>query len=257
MAFSTDGFYYDNQIKRYLLQFMAIFSDLQVQMGKLNDINATNMATVPIHYGDPDRVVASILAENTQNKPIRLPAMSVFIRSLRISNERMHGTGVERRTSYVPVGGLLPDDITVVHQTNPVPYIMTLELSILSSNTDQMLQIVEQIMPLFDPQLTIQTSTGLFDMSRLTSVTLIDGPSNNNPFPPGTDKRVNSSTMVFEMPIYISVPADIKKDYVSRIYLRIGAVSTLSDTAEAIVAELDAENIPYELIASEQELPIK
>lgn len=255
MAFQRTGYYYDNQIRRYTLQFMSIFSGLQVQVGKWNGEDE-KLISVPVHYGDPDRVVAAILAGNTQNSPIRLPAMSAYMKGMQVATDRMHGVGVERRESFVPMGGLVPDDIQVVYQRNPTPYNMEMELSVMTSNTDQMWQILEQIMVLFDPQLTIQVSDGLFDMSRLTSVTLTQGPSYENPYPSGQEKRYVKAVMTFEMPIYLSIPADVKKNYVERIFLRVGAVSNMANTSEEIISDLDAQGIPYELFLSEQDLPI-
>ena len=226
-----------------------------MQVGKWNE-NDESLISVPVHYGDPDRVVAAILASNTQNSPVRLPVMSAYMKGMNIAPERMHGVGVERRNSYVPVGGLLPDDIKVVYQRNPVPYNMEMELAIMTSNTDQMWQIIEQIMVIFDPQLTIQTSDSIFDMSRLTSVELKSGPSYENPYPSGQERRYVKAVMTFEMPIYLSIPADVKKNYIERIFMRIGAVSTGASSSEEIISELDAQGIPYRLVLSEDDLPI-
>ena len=142
MAFRRDGYYYNKQITNYILQFMAIFTGLQVQVGKWNTKDEY-FISVPIHYGDQDRVVAAILANNTQNTALRLPALSAHMQGLEVAKDRMHGTGTERRNSYVPMGGLVPDDIQVIKQRQPVPYNMTMELAIFASNTDQYLQIIE------------------------------------------------------------------------------------------------------------------
>lgn len=255
MAFNRDGYYYDQQLKRYMLQFMAIFTGLQVQTGKWNGEDES-FISVPIHYGDPDRVVAAILANNNQNTPIRLPVMSAYSKGLEIATGRMHGVGVERRNTYTPMGGLVPDDMQVIHQLSPTPYDMDVELTICTSNTDQMFQILEQILPLFDPQLNLQLSDALFDMSRLTCVTLKSGPYYENPYPSGTERRFIKAVLTFSMPVYLSMPANVKRDFVERIYIRIGAVSTGANTSEEMVADLDAQGIPYELILSEDDLPI-
>lgn len=255
MAFKRDGYYYNRQLTNYILQFMAIFSGLQVQVGKWNGADE-QLISVPIHYGDQDRVVAAILADNTQNKPIKLPAMSAYMRGFEIARDRMHGTGVERRNTYVPVGGLVPNDIQVIHQRTPTPYDMDVELSIWASNSDQHFQILEQIMPLFDPQLNIQTSDSVFDMARLTSVELVSGPMMDANYPAGPERRFAKSTLVFRLPIWISTPAEVKADFVERIYMRIGAVSMSANSSDEIITELNAEGIPYQLVLSENDLPI-
>lgn len=232
---------------------MAIFQGIQVQVGKWNGRDE-QLIPVEIRYGHPDRVVASILAENTQNKPIKLPAMSAYLGGLTLDTSRYRGAGQERRNTYVPVGGLVPNDMTVVHQRMPVPYNLTVDLHVYASNTDQYFQIMEQILPLFDPQLTIQTSDGVFDWTRISTVFLKDISVDSN-FPIGTDRRMIETKLTFEMPVEIATPAEVRKDFIERIYMRIGTVSDTANTNYEIIAELDAQGIPYELIASDENLP--
>lgn len=246
MSFKRDGYYYDQQLKRYVLQFMAIFSGLQVQIGKWNDKDE-RLITVPIHYGAQDRVVAAIMQDNTQNKPLRLPVMAAYLSNIALGLNRAHGTGVESRQSYVPVGGLVPDDIKVIHQRQAMPYDLTIDLSIYASNSDQHFQILEQILPLFEPQLTIQISDGLFDKQRVTSVHL-DRINVDSNYPIGTDRRVIQSTLTFTIPAFLGVPAEVRSDFVKRVYARIAAVDTISTDSFEIVGDLDAQGIPYELI---------
>lgn len=246
MAFQRNGYWYDQQITRWTLQFMAIFQGLQVQVGKWN-AESEQLISVPIHFGPPDKVVAALIANNTQNQPLRLPIMAAQIATLNIAKDRMHGTGVQRREAYVPVGGLIPNDIKVIYQRMPVPFDMDMKLGICVSNTDQHLQIIEQILPLFDPQLQIQSSDAPFDLTRLTSVELITGPAFEQNSLLTTDTRIIQSVMTFKMPIWINIPAEIRQDFIEKIYVRIGAVGTAASTNEEIVLELDQQGIPYVL----------
>lgn len=256
MPFQRDGYYYDQQLKRYVLQFMHIFSGLQVQIGKWNTEDE-RLISVPIHYGHQDRVVASILADNVQNKPIRLPILSAYVLGLSLDSQNMHGTGVERRTAHVPLGGLVPNDVSVIHQLMPVPYTLEIELAIYASNTDQHFQILEQILPLFDPQLNIQLSDGLFDWARLTSVELTSGPNMDTNYPIGVDRRIVQSRMTFKMPIRIGVPAQVKQDFVEKIFMRIGAISGTALTNQEIIADLDAQGLDYTLAVDANNIEIQ
>ena len=246
MAFERDGYYYDQQLKRYVLQFMAIFTGLQVQIGKWNE-KEERLVNVPIHYGAQDRVVAAIMSDNTQNKPIRLPTMSAYLRNVDLATDRMHGTGVERRNTYTPVGGLIPDDVQVIHQRQPVPYNIDIDLAIYASNTDQMFQMLEQILPLFEPQLTIQVSDGLFDPQRITSVHLTRI-SNDSPYPIGTDRRIIQQTLSFRMPVHLSIPAEVRKDFVNKVLIRIAAVDSMSTDNFEIIGDIDGQRIPYRTV---------
>lgn len=262
----SNAYYYDKQLRNYILQFMAIFAGLQVSVGRrktgettpVTDCNGNvvdnvdvyeeeRLISVPIHYGAQDRVVASILADNTQNKLLRLPMTSAYFRSIQFAPEFASGLGTQSRKSYVPTGGLVPDDIKVVHQRKPTPYKIEIELALYASNSDQHFQMLEQILMLFDPSLQIQTSDGVFDQGKLTVVTL-NNTNFDQVYPSGTDRRIIQSTLTFEMPIYLSAPADIRSDFVEKIYTRIGVVSEIANNSYDIIAELDAQGIDYRLL---------
>ena len=267
------AYYYDHQLRKYILQFMAIFSGLQVSIGKRKtgdfrisedcegnqtiepNILEETLISVPIHYGGKDRIVASILAENTQNKPLRLPLLSAFAKQLEFNTQYATGLQTSRRQTYLPTGGLIPDDIEVVHQLKPVPYKLTMELGVYASNTDQHFQIMEQILMLFDPQMQIQTNDALFDWTKITHVKLESINFDQN-YPPGIDRRIIQSTLTFTMPVWLSAPANVRKEFVEKIFARIGAVSDLS-SSEEIIAQLDAQGIEYSLLWDIGNLPVK
>jgi hypothetical protein len=245
MGMPPNGYYYTGQIQSYILQFMAIFTGLQVMIGK-SATQDERLINVPVMYGHRDRVVASIIAEQTQNKPIRLPTMAAYMRSVDMAENRYAGIGTERRNTYVPVGGLVPDDMRTIHQRRALPINLTMELSIMSSNTKQHLQILEQILPLFDPQLNIQHSDSPFDMTRLTHVKLT-GINTDSNYPTGTESRIIQSTLTFEIPAYIDSPSDVRSSIVKKIFLRVGAVASNAsfDNNYEIIADLDAQGIDY------------
>lgn len=245
MGIQPTEYYYNGQIQSYILQFMAVFTGLQVMLGK-NATQEERLIDVPIMYGHRDRVVAAIISDNTQNKPLRLPTMSAYMRAIEMAPELYAGTGVERRNTYVPVGGLVPDDMRVVYQRKPLAFKLSMELAIMSSNTKQHLQILEQLLPLFDPQLNIQRSDSLFDMTRLTSVKLT-GINTDSNYPIGTESRIVQSTLTFEVPIWLDTPADVRRNFVEKIFLRVGTVASNSsfDSNYEIIADLDAQGLDY------------
>lgn len=237
-------FFYAEQVKLYITHFMAIFSGFQVVTGKRED-GEYKMLNVPIRYGDPDRVAAYIKAGATQNKIIRLPLMSVTYNEFQLDDTLRKGVNVERRNVYLPRKGLFPNDIKTLRQWMPVPYRLGAELTIHTSNTDQQLQLLEQILVLFDPTLTLQTNDNTFDWTRLTTVRM-DGINLDNNAPSGTDKNMRIVRIQFSMPIYLSIPANLKDEYVRDIMVRIGMVNNASLTHEEMIEDLDAQDIEYE-----------
>lgn len=237
--------YYDRQIKRYMTQFMAIFAGMQVSIGKNDDSDEEQLISVPIQYGNKDRVVAWILGGQTQNKPLRLPIMSAYINGINMAPESRKGVGNTKRQTYLPRGTVFPDGLETVHQYMPVPYKISAELAIYASNTEQHLQILEQILMVFDPIVQIQTSDAIFDWTKLTTVEL-DNINFDQSYPIGTDTRMIMSTLSFIFPVYISAPANLKNDFIKDIYVRIGAVSTSATTSQEMIDDLDGQGLDYE-----------
>lgn len=220
---SMGDFYYDQQIKRIINQFSAIFQGMQVQVGK-NATRDGGLIDVPIIIGPMDRVAAAVGHGYTQNMPIRLPIMSVNITQYDVARDRMKGTGFIGRDVYVPVGGMLPDDGKVVYRRMAVPYDLTFELSVYTSNKDQQFQILEQIFVLFDPILQIQTSDNALDPAKIVTVELLSLSPEEN-FPPGTNSGNIVINLIFKVDAYITVPADVRRNLVQQVLIRVSAVS--------------------------------
>lgn len=239
-------YYFDDQLREYILQFMAVFAALKVKIGKLDDREAS---LIPVHltYGPKDRVAAWIRSEQTQNKPLRLPAMSAYMSAIELAPDRRKGVNVTRRKSYMPSGGVFPDDIEVVEQLMPVPYTTTMDLSIYTSNRDEHHQILEQILMFFDPVLQVQKTDDTFDWTKITTIELV-GINLEENYPAGPDRRVIQSTLNFALPVYIAAPAKVKNNFIREIQMRVGLVSQINSGSHNIIAELDQLGFEYEKI---------
>lgn len=229
------------------MQFCNIFSGLKVQTGK-GECDEPEFITVPITIGSRDRVVAALQTGNTQNKTFSLPIMAANMTGLNLAPSRK-GTGVVDSRVFLPAGGIYPDDLRVVNRVMPIPYTMSIELSICTSNTQQTHQVLEQLLMLFDPTLQIQTSDAAFDWTKLSSVELV-GISNEENYPAGADKRIINWSLQFELPIYISAPIDIRDEVVRKIIIQIGDLTgfTVNEFNE------EGELVPFTNLYSRQEI---
>lgn len=234
-----NNYWYDAQIRSYLLQFAAIFQGLMVQTGK-GECDEQQYISVPCVIGNKDRVVAALHTGNTDNRVFSLPMMSFYMNGLQMAPERRKVQAYVDQRTTMKAGGVFPDDLTVVKRAMPVPYNMTLELSIWASNTQQMHQILEQILVLFNPDIQIQKNDAPYDWTKITKVELTDI-SNEENYPSSTDRRVIVWTLSFEMPVFLSVPMGIKDDLVRKIIIQIGSLDTM------VVNEVDenGELIPF------------
>ena len=85
MAGKNLDYWYDEQIKRYLIQLVRIFSNFKVRE---NTEKGVNYNRVPARYGDISRMVAHILRNNSENTINNAPMITVSIGSLSIARER-------------------------------------------------------------------------------------------------------------------------------------------------------------------------
>lgn len=187
----------------------------------LNDCGEVTDIHVPVRYGSTDRVASAIGAGNTQNKLHTLPMMSVYLTSIELAPERMHGVGTMDRRTYLEQGGVYPDDVKAITRIMPVPYNLTYELGIYASNTEQAYQILEQILILFDYTLQVQMDDSPFNWARQTMVELVSINNEEN-YPVGTERRVIVWTLSFKFDTWLSLPMDIRRDIVSSINLSLG-----------------------------------
>jgi hypothetical protein len=218
-------YYYNKQLKQYIVMFANLFVGLKVQAGK-DECGCEQFIDVPIVYGSMDRVVASIGARNTQNQQFGLPIMSCYMQSLELAPDRMKGVNQVDKRTVLEQGGIYPTDLKAIRRVMPIPYDLTFELAIYASNTDQLLQILEQVLILFDYDLQVQRNDSPYDWTKITSVYL-EGINNEENYPLGTDRRVINWTLTFRMPAWLSPPAEVREKLIQSIAIRFGDLEGL------------------------------
>ena len=211
-------FFYDEQIRRFLLQYIRAFSNFQVEYGKDRDGNTT-LLTVPVKYGDSTRMVSSILRENSENKIIPTPMISCYITGLEYNPERrqdptfvdkkhirMRKFDINTNTYNTQQGNAF-----TIERLMPVPYTLQMATDIWTSNTNQKLQLMEQILVLFNPALEIQSTDNYLDWTSLSYIELQQVQFSNRSVPVGVDEQIDIATLSFTVPIYLTAPAKVKK----------------------------------------------
>ena len=214
----ANQFFYDQQIRRFLLQFIRAFSNFQVEYGKDGDGNNT-LVTVPVKYGDATRMVSNILRDGSENKIIPTPMVSCYITAMEYAQARMQDpTFIDKRHirmrkfdddkgEYLTVQG----NAFTVERLMPVPYNLTINIDVWTSNTNQKLQLLEQILVLFNPALEVQSTDNYLDWTSLSYIELQSTVWSSRTVPVGTDEMTDIATLTFLVPIWITAPAKVKK----------------------------------------------
>jgi hypothetical protein len=233
-------FFYDAQIRRFLVQFIRIVSNFDVEFGKDRDGTRT-LQRVPVYYGDPSRQAAAILRQNSENVMNAVPAMSAYITGFTYQQDRMQEPFFVskmnmRERQYDPETGLYNSkqgDSYTIERLMPVPYNLEVKLDIWTSNTEQKMQLIEQLAVLFNPAFEVQSTDNYIDWTSLSYVQLTNVAWSSRTVPTMAEEPIDVATLTFMMPIWISAPAKVKRlgviqKFIGSVYDETGAFS--SDT---------------------------
>ena len=208
-------FFYDGQVRRYVTQFMRVFIGFKYQTGD------GEQREVPVSYGDMTRQVASIIKENSENKLATVPKISCYITGLEMDTTRLSdATFVSkvniRERRWEDVDGTIQYQTVqggnyTVERLMPTPFKLTMKADLWTSNTDQKLQLLEQILVLFNPSLELQTTDNYIDWTSLSVLDLKSINFSSRTIPAGGETEIDICSMEFEIPIYITPPAKVKK----------------------------------------------
>jgi len=140
-------YFYHEIIRKTVIAFGTLFNDVYIRhhdsAGK--DIGELK---VPVSYGPRQKFLARIQQQPELNKAVQLtlPRMSFEMNSITYDPSRKSGITQTFKTV---------DDGKIKKVFMPVPYNLGFELNILTKLQDDSLQIVEQILPFFQPGFTL------------------------------------------------------------------------------------------------------
>ncbi len=211
-------YFFDGQIKRYLLQCARLFSFWEVTRGVDSRGNPI-IIRVPVIYGDMSRQVAGVISNNTPSALPSAPLISYYISGVEYDQRRTQSPSfvdkvqVRQRAynydtnEYEPVQG----EAFTVERLMPVPYTLRVTVDIWTTNTQQKQEIFEQIGPLFNPGLEIQSTDNFLDWTSLSAVYQDGINYTSKSVPVGSGNPIDILSWKFYMPIWLSTPARVRK----------------------------------------------
>jgi hypothetical protein len=209
--------FYEGQVRKFLTQFIRILSNFSVETGRGKD-DSISLRAVPVVYGDPTRQVANIIRNNSENALNYAPKIACYVRELNYDRERMqnpyHIEKQHLRERGIDTDGNYTNELGAgytVEKVMPSPFRLEVTADIFSSNTDQKLQIMEQILYLFNPDFEIQKTDNYIDWTSLSYVELQNITFSSRTIPVGADTEIDVASMAFSMPIWLSPPVKVKK----------------------------------------------
>ena len=196
-------YFYNEILRRTIISFGTLFNNITIKHEDSDD-NTVSVVKVPLAYGPTQKFLARIEQSPDLNKPfaITLPRMSFEFTGLTYDPTRKVTT-TQTFTVKDPDSGTESKKAFM-----PVPYNMQFELSIMSKLNDDALQIVEQILPYFQPayNLTVELVEALQEKRDipvvLENITMQDDYEGDF-----TSRRVLLYTLRFTAKTYLFGPA--------------------------------------------------
>ena len=209
--------FYDGQIRKFLTQFVRILSNFSIEEGKGAD-GVVRLKQVPVVYGDMTRQVANIIRNNSENTLISAPKIGAYVTALEYDRERMqnpyHIEKQHLRERDVDADGNYTNTLGAgytIEKVMPSPFRLNVAADIFTTNTDMKLQIMEQILYLFNPDFEIQKSDNYIDWTSLSYVELTGTTFSSRTIPVGAETEIDVAQLTFSMPIWLSPPVKISK----------------------------------------------
>jgi hypothetical protein len=143
-------YFYHEILRRTIVSFGSLFNNITIKH-KNNSNDVVSVIKVPFAYGPTQKFLARLNQSPDLNKPIQitLPRMSFEFTGLTYDSTRK-STTTQTFTAKSATDGKETKKVYL-----PVPYNLQFEVSVMSKLNDDALQIIEQILPYFQPAYTM------------------------------------------------------------------------------------------------------
>lgn len=148
----TQTYHYNATIKKIVTIFGSLFNSITVGRVAENGV-ISNVERCPISYGPKQKFLDRITQQpdlSTDKVAIKVPRMSFELTSIQYDSEIKLNRLNRNLVQTTPPS----NNYTSTWQS--VPYLLGMQLNVYGRNQDDVLQIVEQILPEFQPEYTVR-----------------------------------------------------------------------------------------------------
>ena len=213
------GYFYHQIFRKSILAFGTVFNNIIVKRKQPGvDVptgkDAIEAYKVPIQYGPFQKYLAIIAAEpNPERTRVQanLPRISFEIKGLSYDGSRKLAPTQFTRTQ--PTKGPEAKQPVQYKQFLPVPYNLEIEMAIIAKNQDDGLQIIEQILPAFQPSLNVSIEVIDVSHEERDIAIVLNGIGYTDDYEGDyTTRRTLIWTLNFTVKTYLFGPVQAQKD---------------------------------------------
>lgn len=142
--------FYNEAIRKTVVGFGTLFNNIEIRKTD-SDGNVIEAEKVPIAYGPKNKFLTRLEQNPSANKKVAITLPRIYFEMAGINYDSGRKTSpIQKYRTIITENG---DEVRV--QYVPVPYNMEFELGIIAKSQDDGLQILEQILPYFQPNFNI------------------------------------------------------------------------------------------------------
>ena len=203
-------YFYNESLRKCIIAFGSLFNDIYITRKNASGTDSQSMK-VPLAYGPKQKFMVRLDADPNldQKVAITLPRLGFEISGLEYDPSRKLNRIIKQRKISNTEDKKLKQ---MSAQYSPVPYNLNFELFCMAKNSDDGIQIVEQIVPFFQPEYTVSLKeVPEMDIVRDIPMVLNSTTYEDNYAGDFTERRAIIYTFNFTAKAYVYGPVTIGK----------------------------------------------
>ena len=209
------NYFYHDLTRKYNLIFGSLFQDIEVKRFEA-DGTVKSMITVPLIHSPKEKFIQRIIGDRDPNGDDsaeqrgdrRRIALSLPMIAYEMVDMQYDGSRKVAKNQHFRLRPPTVSDMSDALYT-PAPYTLTFEVNIAAKSQSEMLQIIEQIVPAFTPDVNI-TLKGIPNMDYDVPITFIGLFRNDTYLGHFEDRRQLMWTLNFTMKAFYFTPLNRK-----------------------------------------------
>ena len=158
--------FYNQIVRKNIIAFGTLFNNIEMKSTDPNTGDVLETQKVPLAYGPKQKFLVRLTDQSSSKVSITLPRLYFEMTNIDYDSTRKTSPIQKYKTVIADNG----NEVRV--QYVPVPYNIGFELGVIAKSQDDALQIVEQILPYFQPSFSI-TLNMIPDMNEKRDVAIV------------------------------------------------------------------------------------
>tara|TARA_B100002019_G_scaffold246728_1_gene224760 strand:+ start:9580 stop:10392 length:813 start_codon:yes stop_codon:yes gene_type:complete len=163
--------FYNEAVRKTVISFGTLFNNIELK--KIVNGQVMEVEKVPLAYGPKNKFLYRLQGNPTDGRKVAITLPRLYFEMTGIEYDSARKTPAITRTKAVlPVDGESTNATQVMTQYVPVPYNIGFEVGIIAKSQDDGLQILEQILPFFQPNFNMSVKF-IPDMNEVRDVAIV------------------------------------------------------------------------------------